>query len=246
MKILLIGYGKMGKTIDELARFRGHEIVAKIDKDSGYDQLLKHKNNLDVAIEFTEPAAARNNLLFCAEHHIPVVCGTTGWQSHRKEVEKAFIDNQGALFYTSNFSIGVNIYFYINRMLARLMKNHADYSPSIEEIHHIHKKDFPSGTALTLFEDIQTEYPGYHRFQPILSPQLPKPNSDEISILSFREGEVPGIHEVKYRSVNDIITIKHEAINRRGFGEGAVIAAEWLRSRNGIFGMSDLLNSDLK
>lgn len=241
MKILLIGYGKMGKTIDELARFRGHDIVARIDKDSGHENLLKHKGSFDVAIEFTEPAAAKNNLLFCAENNIPVVCGTTGWLSHRKEVEQAFLHHQGALFFTSNFSIGVNLFFQLNKMLAKMMKGHPEYKVSMEEIHHIHKKDYPSGTALTLFEGIQLENSVYQRFQASLAPAAAMSKDDEIAIQSKREGEVPGTHEIAYQSSNDKISIRHEAFNRRGFGEGAVIAAEWLKGKSGVFGMDDLL-----
>ncbi|MBC8112500.1 MAG: 4-hydroxy-tetrahydrodipicolinate reductase [Verrucomicrobia bacterium] len=235
MNILLLGYGKMGKTIEQLALSRHHRIVASIDLDNR--QELENLNNLntDVAIEFSQPEAAVENLTWCINKQIPVVCGTTGWLEYKPALEKLCLEKDSAFFYASNYSIGVNIFFQLNQMLARLMHGHG-YEASLTEIHHIHKKDSPSGTAITLAEGIMEHFSEKKYWS---EPPTYKPES--LDIFSVREGEVPGTHTVHYKSAEDVIEIKHEAFSRQGFALGAVVAAEWLLGRKGVFGMKDLL-----
>ena len=233
MKILLIGYGKMGKAIEAIALGRGHEVVAKPDT---YQELINFKSKADVAIEFSQPEAVVNNLLFCFDHQIPVVCGTTGWLNKKNEIETACQQKQGGFFYASNFSLGVNLFFKLNDILAKLMEPHAEYNASIDETHHIQKKDAPSGTAITLAE-------GIIKNQPLIKEwQLGEtPDQDTLVINSFRIDPAPGTHVVKYRSVVDDIEIKHTAHSRQGFAQGAVLVAEWMVGKKGIYSMDDFL-----
>ena len=231
MKIALLGYGRMGRAIENIAKNRGHEIVAKIDKDQ-IEGTLEHAN---VAINFSIPDAAVNNIFSALSLKIPVVCGTTGWLEDLKKVTDFTTKNDTAFLYASNFSIGVNLFFKLNEQLAKMMNNQSEYKVNIEEIHHIHKLDAPSGTAITLTEGIIENSKSSDW-------SLSTDKSDEIQIDAIREGEVPGTHTVTYESSIDAISIKHEAHNREGFALGAVVAAEWIVGKKGIFKMSDVLN----
>lgn len=242
MKIALIGYGKMGKAIEEIALERGHQIVAKIDRDNDLSELLQA--NADVAVEFTRPDAAVNNILFCAQNNIPVVVGTTAWSHDYEKVAAAIEANDAALLTASNFSVGVNIFFEINRQLAKLIQPYSEYTPSIEEIHHLQKLDAPSGTAVTIANDLMQANTRVSSWK--LGEEVhPMVEKDELAITSYRLPDVPGTHVVKYTSEIDTIEIKHEAHNRKGFALGAVLAAEFLSGKKGIFTMSDVLNFKL-
>lgn len=236
MKIALIGYGKMGKTIEKIAQSRGHEIVARIDPLTGEDFSSEGFKTADVAIEFTTPKAAFNNYIECFNANVPVVAGTTGWLEKLPEV-KQWCKNKGqTFFYASNFSIGVNIFFEINRQLARLMNDQANYEVDITETHHIHKLDAPSGTAITLAEGVIENLTRKEKWE------LEKQSSKEvINIHSIREGEVPGIHTVKYTSNDDEISITHNAKSRQGFALGAVLAAEFAAKNKGFLTMKEML-----
>jgi 4-hydroxy-tetrahydrodipicolinate reductase len=231
MKIALLGYGRMGRAIENIAKNRGHEIVAKIDKDE-IEGTLEHAN---VAINFSIPDAAVNNIFSALSLKIPVVCGTTGWLEDLNKVTDFTTKNDTAFLYASNFSIGVNLFFKLNEQLAKMMNNQSEYKVNIEEIHHIHKLDAPSGTAITLAEGIIENSKSSDW-------SLSTDKSDEIQIDAIREGEVPGTHNVTYESSIDAISIKHEAHNREGFALGAVVAAEWIVGKKGIFKMNDVLN----
>ncbi|OWR13804.1 4-hydroxy-tetrahydrodipicolinate reductase [Chryseobacterium sp. VAUSW3] len=233
MKIALVGYGKMGKIIDEIATQRNHEIVAKLNESPNSENL----NNADVVIEFSNPEVAFNNIKTCLENKIPVICGTTGWLDQKHEIEKIAAENNTSFLYGSNFSLGVNLFFALNEKLADLMKNFPDYNIQLEEIHHIHKKDAPSGTAISLAEGI---IKNDNRFEVW---KLDETRDKELGIFAIREDEVPGTHSVFYRSEVDEIEIKHTAYSRNGFALGAVIAAEWIQGKTGNFSMKDVLFS---
>jgi 4-hydroxy-tetrahydrodipicolinate reductase len=239
MKIALIGYGKMGKEIEKIALSQGHQVVLKIDESTISDFTIENLKKADAAIEFTTPETAVNNILKCFEANVPVVCGTTGWLKHFDEISNLCKDNNQAFFYASNYSIGVNLFFRLNEYLARIMKPYSGYTPSMEEIHHIHKKDAPSGTGITLAEGLIKNHGNLKNWA-----LEENAKEGELPILSKREGEVPGTHTIKYKSACDEITIIHEAYNRKGFAEGAVIAAAWLVGKKGVFGMNDLLGSE--
>jgi len=231
MKIALLGYGRMGRAIEKIAKNRGHEIVAKIDKD----QIVGTLEHANVAINFSVPNAAVNNIFSALSLKIPVVCGTTGWLEDLKKVTDFTTKNDTAFLYASNFSIGVNLFFKLNEQLAKMMNTQSEYQVNIEEIHHIHKLDAPSGTAITLAEGIIENSKSSNW-------SLSTDNSDEIQINAIRKGEIPGTHTVTYESSIDAISIKHKAHNREGFALGAVVAAEWIVGKKGIFKMSDVLN----
>jgi 4-hydroxy-tetrahydrodipicolinate reductase len=230
MKIAIIGYGKMGKIIDEISQSRGHEVVARLKETPTTENL----NNADVAIEFSNPEVAFENIKTCLENKIPVICGTTGWLDKKPEIEKLALENNTPFLYGSNFSLGVNLFFALNENLARLMSNTNEYSVQLEEIHHIHKKDAPSGTAISIAEGI-IENSKYEAWK------LDETKDKELGIFAIRKDEVPGTHSVFYRSEVDEIEIKHTAFNRNGFALGAVIAAEWIVDKKGIFSMKDVL-----
>jgi 4-hydroxy-tetrahydrodipicolinate reductase len=236
MRIALIGYGKMGKAVEKTALSRGHEVVLKIDLDNGFEMTGENLSRADVAIEFTGPSSAPMNLIKCAEAGIPVVCGSTGWLDDYLPVREAFEKNDGSFLYSSNFSIGVNIFFEINKKLAGLISVHPEYHVEIREIHHTQKKDAPSGTAITIAEQIMGEIPTLKNWV-----NRPGQNAGELPILSERVDPAPGIHEVKYHSVIDDIEIIHTAHNREGFAGGAVLGAEFIRDKKGIFSMKDVL-----
>lgn len=237
MKIALIGYGKMGKTIEQIALQRGHQIVSIIDINNTADFDSEAFRSADVAIEFTTPATALNNYMRCFAANVPVVSGTTGWLDHLDEV-KAKCEQEGkTFFYASNFSVGVNIFFALNRYLAKIMNNFPAYDVRMTEVHHIHKLDAPSGTAITLAECILEHIDRKKRWTLETAEQ-----PTDLPIHAIREGEVPGIHEIVYESEADTISIKHDAKSRAGFALGAVIAAEFTAGKKGFLGMNDLFH----
>ncbi len=236
MKIALIGYGKMGKIIEELAISRSHEIVARIDPFNGEDFTAPGLAKADVAIEFTTPEAAYNNYLECFKYNLPVVSGTTGWLENLPKIQEKCKNEGQTFFYASNFSIGVNIFFALNQYLAKLMNKQDDYDIEITETHHTQKLDAPSGTAITLAEDIISAIDRKTKWE--LKDESSK---DLIPIKAIREGDVTGIHNVKYTSDIDDIIIHHSAKNRKGFALGAVMAAEFATQNKGFLTMKDLL-----
>ena len=237
MKIALIGYGKMGREIEKIALDRGNEIVSIIDLNNLQDFDSPEFLSADVAIEFTQPQTAFANYQKCFERNMPVVAGTTGWLQHMDEVKKACQENGQTFFYASNYSIGVNIFFAVNKYLARIMNKFPSYEISIEEIHHIHKLDSPSGTGITLAEGIIENIDRKSAWK-----EAQEGIDNELLIHSHREGEVPGTHIVKYESEVDIIQIGHEAKNRKGLALGAVLAAEFTVGKKGFLSMNDMLN----
>ena len=237
MNIALLGYGKMGKAIEKIALANGHKIVLTTNSYTELKKLYKDELAVDVAIEFSTPEAAFNNIKFCLKNNIPVLSGTTGWLEKLTEVEEIVISENGTFFYASNYSLGVNLFFRLNKRLAELMAN-SNYVAKIDEIHHIHKKDAPSGTAITLAEEIIKEN---SRLSGWVNNQ--GNNLDELPIESIRVDNVPGIHKVRYQGENDEITIKHKAYNRNGFALGALAVAEWITDKKGILTMDDFLDS---
>ena len=236
MKIALIGYGRMGKTIENIALTRGHEIVLKIDVENYHELTAENLQKADVAIEFTIPASALGNYRACFKAGIPVVSGTTGWLDRKEEVLKEIQHYDGTFFYASNFSLGANLFFALNKKLASLMASRPEYQVSMEEVHHNQKLDAPSGTAISLAEDLMAILPG------IQSWTLDDPrDSAQLKITAVREGQVPGIHRVKYESDVDHLLIEHRAKNRHGLAMGAVLAAEFCPGRKGLLSMNDLL-----
>ncbi|AQG80096.1 4-hydroxy-tetrahydrodipicolinate reductase [Spirosoma montaniterrae] len=243
MNILLLGYGKMGKTIEQIALDRGHQIAARIDVNNRADLETLPADAVDAVIEFSSPESAVENIKICLTRGWPVVCGTTGWLSHRAEVEQLCRDTNGAFFYASNYSIGVNLFFRLNKTLAKFMRDYPSYRASMTEIHHTEKKDAPSGTAITLAEGLLEHLPHKSRWtlKETDHPNLGENQADAVEIESLREGAVPGTHTVRFDSDVDLIEITHVAHSRQGFALGAVVAAEWLAGREGVFGMDDLL-----
>lgn len=231
MKIALLGYGKMGKTIEKIAIDRGHEIVLKIS-----DNIEAHDLSLaDVAIDFSIPTAALNNIITCCKNNLPVISGTTGWLKDYQQAVKVCEDEASAFLYASNFSIGVNLFFDLNEKLARLMQPFKEYSVAIEEIHHTQKLDAPSGTAISLAEQIVAN-------SSLTGWKAEQAEKNEIPVYSKRVDEVPGTHTVSYTSKADTLEIKHTAHSREGFALGAVIAAEWIKDKKGVFTMKDVLS----
>lgn len=235
MKIALIGYGKMGKAIETIAIAKGHEIILRI---SSKDVLEKEQLQLaDVAIEFTGPETAYENILKCFEANVPVVCGSTGWLEKLPAVKAVCLEKHQSFLYASNFSVGVNIFFEINKRLADLMAGQPQYNVVMEEIHHTQKRDAPSGTAITLAEQIMDKV---NRKTKWVNEEAAA--SEELAIISKRINPAPGTHSITYTSDIDDITITHTAHSREGFASGAVIAAEWLKDKKGIYGMKDVLS----
>tara|TARA_R110002020_G_C16298237_1_gene772953 strand:+ start:334 stop:1032 length:699 start_codon:yes stop_codon:yes gene_type:complete len=230
MKIALLGYGRMGKTIEKLAVERGHSVVKKIDQGDTYDFA-----DADVAIDFSVPDAAVDNISMALKSGVPVVSGTTGWLDRYPEMVALCKESNGAFIYASNFSVGVNIFFELNKKLAQMMKALDSYNVSMTEVHHIHKLDAPSGTAITLAEGIIEESAKTDWI-------LDNEESDKITIKAVREAEVPGTHTITYQSDVDEIMIEHKAHSRNGFALGAIIAAEWLKDKKGVHTMKDVLN----
>ena len=244
MRIALIGYGKMGHIIEQIAIQRSHTIVSAIDINNKEDFYSDAFRSADVAIEFTTPVTAFDNYMKCFAADIPVVSGTTGWTERLDEVKKICKEEGKTFFYASNFSIGVNIFFAVNKYLAGLMNNFPAYDVNLTEVHHIHKLDAPSGTALTLANDIMGEIDRKKQWRLAIEDEKPFGYEDknDLTIHALREGEVPGIHEIRYESDIDSITIRHDAKSRAGFALGAVLAAEYTAGKKGFLGMNDLLN----
>lgn len=255
MRIALFGYGKMGKEIEQIALSRGHEVFLRINATNSTSLSNSDLQQCEVAIEFSAPHSAVPNMTKCFDAGIPIVVGTTGWYDKIQEVTNSCKEKNGSLFYTSNFSVGVNLFFKLNEQLAKMMNTYPDYNVSMEETHHIHKLDAPSGTAITLANGVINNLKRKSGWQTITqyekgrsgetekhsdSPSLPLSGSD-LLITSIRKNEVPGTHTVKYQSAIDDIEITHKAHNRKGFALGAVLAAEFIKNKKGVFGMNDLM-----
>ncbi len=247
MKIALIGYGKMGKEIEKVIQEQNSpdEIVLKISDENLADFTVENLKKADVAIEFTQPEAAVENIYKCFEAGIPVVVGTTAWLSRLEEVRTKCAEKNGTLFFSPNYSVGVNIFWEVNRRLAQLMNAQPQYEVSIEEIHHTEKKDAPSGTAVKTAEVILQELERKDKWELDSNPQskIRNPKSESLLIVAKREANVPGTHTVTYTSSVDYLEIKHEAKSRRGFAEGAVMAARFVIGKKGVLEMKDLLNT---
>jgi len=238
LRIAIVGYGKMGKTIESLALDKGHSIVMRTDSKSPLNTQLDVLPEVDAAIEFTSPEIASRNLSLLAEHRIPTVCGSTGWLDDYEKICALYNKNKSAFLYASNFSIGVNLFFQLNKALAKLMADHSNYRASITESHHLEKKDAPSGTAVSLAEQLMDHHHGYDNW--VLTDKDTGEN-ESLPVKALREADVKGIHEVEYVSSIDKIQIRHEAFSREGFASGALMAAEWLVGKQGIYSMDDLL-----
>ena len=238
MKIIISGYGRMGKEVEKAAIEKDHSIVFTIDDKSGWERLINDKVNADVVIDFSQPDIAVENMLRCFEIGIPIVTGTTGWYDQLVKVSENCNAKEGSLFYAPNFSMGVNLFLMINTKLASTMSSFEGYKVSVKEIHHIHKLDAPSGTAKKIANDIIEN----HQF---LEEWVSRPDvgTGLLPVVSERKGEVPGTHIVRYESEADLIELKHEAKNRSGFANGAITAAAWLIGRQGVFTMNDMLHS---
>ena len=233
MKIAIIGYGKMGQLIEKLSLERGHEIVGVLDEHQWSADKIK---NADVAIEFTQPGSAVENIMKCLNSNVPVVIGTTGWYSDYENVKLLCEQQNGAMLAATNFSLGVNIFFEINKKLAALMNLNNQYEPQILETHHLQKLDSPSGTAISIANGMLEKLNAYNNWE-----EAENVAKDVLKIQSIRKADVPGTHRVEYQSNEDKITIEHEALNRNGFALGAVIAAEFLKDKKGIYSMKEVL-----
>lgn len=238
MNILILGYGKMGKIISELAESRGHTIAAKINIDNREELINLDPSVIDVAIEFSQPEAAIDNIKWALDRGIPIVSGTTGWISKKPEINRLTLEKNGAFFYASNFSIGVNIFFKINELLAKLMNEAKGYQVSLEEIHHTEKKDAPSGTAITLAQGIIKNYKSLKEWNLVGEG---RENHNSLPITAKRIDPAPGTHIVRYSSPIDDIEITHTAHSRQGFALGAVLVAEWIPGKKGVLSMDDFL-----
>jgi 4-hydroxy-tetrahydrodipicolinate reductase len=241
MKIALLGYGKMGKIIEEIAISRGHSVVLKVNSSNSGTFSDSELQQADVAIEFSRPDSVMSNIHRCINAGIPAVIGTTGWYAELDAVKSMVQDKNASLFYASNFSLGVNLFFKMNEQLADLMKPFAEYEPSIEEIHHIHKLDAPSGTGITLADGLISHLGRKKNWKLYTEKDPETANENDVPLIAIRTGEVPGTHTVTYRSAIDRISMTHEAFNRKGFATGSVIAAEWITKRKGVYTMRDLL-----
>jgi len=246
MKIALLGYGKMGKIIEKIATDRKHEIVLKIDFDNLHELTADNLQKADVAIEFSTPATVLSNIGHCFKAGVPIVVGATGWYDHLPQVKQQCEENNGTMLYASNFSVGVNIFFHINRILAKLMNNHPYYDVQVEEIHHMQKLDSPSGTAITIAEGIIENLDAKQGWINILTDASEADDdnikADQLLIESHRIDNVPGTHTVIYDSEVDTLEFKHTAHNRNGFALGAVLAAEWVQGKKGFYSVNDMFN----
>lgn len=247
MKIALLGYGKMGKMIEQIALERKHEIVLKIDNENLHNLNIENLQTADVAIEFSTPHTVLSNITHCFKAGIPIVVGATGWYEKLQDVKNDCLSCNASLIYASNFSVGVNIFFHLNKMLAKIMSGFPDYEVQVEEIHHTQKLDAPSGTAITIAEGIIENMPVKEAWTNVVSGVENDDsdkiiNADELLIESHRIENVPGTHTVIYDSEVDTIEFKHTAHNRAGFALGAVLAAEWIKDRKGFFTATDLFN----
>jgi 4-hydroxy-tetrahydrodipicolinate reductase len=236
MRILIVGYGKLGKAFEQIALKRNHSVPFKITSSNKHELAVITKADVDVAIEFSNPESAFENVKTCIEKGIPVVCGTTGWLDRQPEIEKLCHMYQGGFFYASNYSLSVNLFFHLNNVLARVMSNYPAYNVSLEETHHAEKRDAPSGTAITLAEGVIENISSKKKW---VNDVTGDPSC--LGIVSKRIENVPGTHSVSYASATDTIAIKHTALTRQRFAEGAIVAAEWLVGKTGVFGMGDML-----
>ncbi len=244
MNIALLGYGKMGQIIERFAADRGHQVVLKIGIENLNDFTVENLMQADVAIDFSAPAAAVSNIYKCFEANVPVVVGTTGWYGELQKIKNDCEQSNNTLLYGSNFSIGVNIFFHLNKLLAKLMNNYPAYDVQVEEIHHTQKLDAPSGTAMTIAEGIIEQFDSKQEWVNQLegTPITDKLKHDQLLIESLRIENVPGTHTVVYSSEVDDIEIKHTAHSRAGFALGAVVAAEWLQNKRGFYSIADIFN----
>ncbi|KHJ39748.1 4-hydroxy-tetrahydrodipicolinate reductase [Pedobacter glucosidilyticus] len=245
MKIALLGYGKMGKMIESIALDRNHEIVLKIDESNIHELTVENLQKADVAIEFSTPATVLANIQICIDAQVPLVVGTTGWYGQLQQVKDACLAANSTVMYGSNFSVGVNIFFQISKIAAKMMNNFSDqYDVGMEEIHHIHKLDSPSGTAITIAEDILEEFKTKKEWVDVNASEnnVTQHRPEHLIIESYREGEVPGTHAVIYDSDVDRIELKHVAHGRQGFALGAVLAGEWLQGKKGFYSVKEMYN----
>jgi len=238
MKIALLGYGKMGKEIEKVLLERGHSVSLKITSKDKINDL--DFSTTDVAIEFSTPNTAQSNILFCIKNNVPVIIGTTGWYNHFEDLTKTCINEKSAMLHATNFSLGVNLFFALNKHLAHLMNNYPSYKCSVKEIHHTEKVDAPSGTGISIAEQIISQIDTYQTWENKSKNEIKSPNT--LSLASERLPNVPGTHEVVYENEIDKIEISHTAHNRKGFALGSVIAAEWIQNKIGVFTMKDVLN----
>ncbi len=241
MNFALIGYGKMGRTIETLGIQQRHSFPVIIDEHNREHLSGEHLRGIDAAIEFTTPAVAPENIMECIKLGVPVVCGTTGWNNKSAEIERFCMEKNGTLFYSSNFSIGVNILFAMNRKLAEIMDQFPEYAVSMSEVHHVHKKDAPSGTAISLAEQILEAKRQINSWYLTGSDKALEKGTDSLPIEAIREGEVKGRHSICYESEVDSITLSHDAKTRDAFAAGALLAATFIANKKGVFGMQDLL-----
>lgn len=238
MKVAILGYGKMGQIIEKIAQERGHNILLKINQHNIDELNIENLKKADVVIDFSTPESAKTNIILSIDANKPIISGTTGWLDDYKEVKDYCIKNDGAFLYASNFSLGVNLFFELNKNLAKLMKKHQQYQINLTEIHHSEKLDAPSGTAISLAEQIISESDIKNKWT------INSENSDEeLKIDAQRKGNITGTHSVNYKSETDSISIIHEAHSRNGFALGAIISAEWIMSKKGVFSMHDVLFS---
>ncbi|HKC67528.1 MAG TPA: 4-hydroxy-tetrahydrodipicolinate reductase [Bacteroidia bacterium] len=236
MNIALLGYGKMGKEIEQIALQRNHTVVLKIGRNNIHDLTPQQLKQADVAIEFSTPDAVAENIYTCFDADLPIVAGTTGWYNRFDEIKTTCLKNNQSLFYATNFSLGVNLFFKMNEQIAKMMNNFSDYKVAMQEIHHIHKLDKPSGTAITTAERVLANYHQKNKWS------IENGMDKNLFIDVVRTDEVPGTHTVSYTSAVDEISITHKAFNRKGFALGAVLAAEFIQYKKGVYTMSDLLN----
>ena len=236
LNIGIIGYGKMGKIIEKMALSNNHQIMLRTNSKNPLSKQIDKLKDLDVAIEFTSPELAVENLNILSKNKIPTICGTTAWLDHYEDVVQKFKENETSFLYASNFSIGVNIFFRINSQLAKIMNKHSQYEPSIYESHHLEKKDAPSGTAVTIASQMIAELNQKSSWS-----MDEETNSNKLQIKADRIGDVKGYHEVNYTSVIDKLSISHEAFSREGFAQGAILSAEWIVGKKGIFFFNDVL-----
>jgi 4-hydroxy-tetrahydrodipicolinate reductase len=248
MKIALLGYGKMGKMIEKIATDRHHEIVLKIDHDNLDDLTVENLQKADAAIEFSTPDTVLGNIQKCFEAGLPIVVGTTGWYGSLQQIKNDCDKSNNALIYASNFSVGVNVFFHVNKVLAKLMNKYPYYEVQVEEIHHVHKLDAPSGTAMTIAEGIIENLDSKSEWVNTVGEQVSDAavKNNQLLIESLRIDSVPGTHTVIYDSEVDTIEFKHTAHNRTGFALGAVLAAEWIQDKKGFFEARDMFNFDIK
>lgn len=244
MRIAILGYGKMGRIIEQFANERGHEIVLKVNVDNTEDLTLVNLKKADVAIDFSTPDAALSNIELCFDAGVPVVVGTTGWYGHLQTVKNKCVEGNNTLLYASNFSIGVNVFFFVNKVLAKIMNRYPQYEVQVEEIHHTQKLDSPSGTAMTISEGILGELDRKNEWVNELIGSVEEfiVKPDQLLIESHRIEDVPGTHTVIYSSEVDDIEFKHKAHNRAGFALGAVLAAEWLENKTGFYTITDMFD----